>query len=251
MNQIRSWSQVVWQVGPLSVVGVLAMCISYTTMIDVAARNGIPLPELFPLVVDLGIVSCIITTAQYRHLSIRGRWMPTALFVALSVISVFANASHAVSQPQVRSDAVSIIIAIVLAGTPSVTFQMATHIMLRLIPDRHERDQMRHLDTQSLAPVDQSPEVLSPVSVKQRPLTLVPTAGGRAGEGLSVDEVAALKAAAVEWMHQYRATHGVDPSKEAVSSQFDERDGRRVRGWFRQYANEQETPAAIMEGALA
>jgi len=127
----RRWSLVLLG-APLAVVGASAMAISYATLIDVARVNGMPLPELFPVVIDVGTVACMLAAAEFRRRSIRGGWLAYLTFSALSALSVFANAAHAISAADLNSTTAGV--AVMIAATPPAALLAITHLVMRLVP---------------------------------------------------------------------------------------------------------------------
>lgn len=139
-NVKRTWGGVLSLVVPLVVVGASAMAISYATLIDVARVNGMPLPELFPILIDVGTVACMVAAAQFRSLGINGRWLAHLTFFALSGISVFANATHALGAADLTSTTLGV--AIMLAATPPAALVAITHLVMKLVPDMEERERI-------------------------------------------------------------------------------------------------------------
>lgn len=133
----RTWAMVASLGIPLSVVGVSAMAVSYATLIDVARVNGLPLPELFPVLVDVGTVACMIAAAQFRMRGMPGRWLAYLTFVALSAVSIVANASHAWRTADLTIT--NVWAATLLAATPPAALLAITHLVMMLIPDEKER----------------------------------------------------------------------------------------------------------------
>ncbi|TYL50410.1 hypothetical protein [Agromyces mariniharenae] len=139
-NVRRTWGGVLSLVLPLVVVGASAMAISYATLIDVARVNGMPLPELFPILIDVGTVACMVAAAQFRTLGINGRWLAHVTFFALSGISVFANATHALGAADLTATTLGV--AIMLAATPPAALVAITHLVMKLVPDMKERERI-------------------------------------------------------------------------------------------------------------
>ncbi|MDI6022629.1 hypothetical protein QBL02_03625 [Leucobacter sp. UT-8R-CII-1-4] len=117
------------------------MAISYATLIDVARVNGLPLPELFPVLVDVGTVATMIAAAQFRLRGVNGRWLAYATFIALSAVSIVANSTHAwraadmtVTTPWA---------AALLAATPPAALLAITHLVMLLVPDEKERAKLQ------------------------------------------------------------------------------------------------------------
>lgn len=133
----RTWATILSQAIPLSIVAVVAMAISYATLIDVARVNGLPLPELFPILIDVGSISCMISAGQFRRLGIGGRWLAYTTFAMLSCVSIVANASHAGRAADMTLTTPWI--AAVLAAVPPIVLIALTHLVMKSIPDEKER----------------------------------------------------------------------------------------------------------------
>lgn len=133
----RTWALVVSLGVPLSIVGASAMAISYATLIDVARVNGMPLPELFPVLVDVGTVAAMIAAAQFRLRGVPGRWLAYATFGLLSCVSIAANATHAWGAADMT--VTTPWAAALLAATPPAALLAITHLVMTLIPDEKER----------------------------------------------------------------------------------------------------------------
>ncbi|WP_336653513.1 MULTISPECIES: DUF2637 domain-containing protein [unclassified Leucobacter] len=133
----RTWATILSQAIPLSIVAVVAMAISYATLIDVARVNGLPLPELFPILIDVGSISCMISAGQFRRLGIGGRWLAYTTFALLSCVSIVANASHAGRAADMTLTTPWI--AAVLAAVPPIVLIALTHLVMKSIPDEKER----------------------------------------------------------------------------------------------------------------
>lgn len=147
----RTWHMVVSLGIPLTIVGIAAMAISYATLIDVARVNGLPIPELFPILIDVGTVACMIAAAQFRLRGIDGRWLAYITFILLSVVSIIANASHAwraadmtVTTPWAAG---------LLAATPPAALLAITHLVMMLIPDEKERAKLQTQREREAQPV--------------------------------------------------------------------------------------------------
>lgn len=139
----RTWSLVLTLGLPLTIVGVSAMAISYATLIDVARINGLPLPELFPILIDVGTVACMIAAAQMRLRGINGRWVAYLIFIALSLVSIVANATHAWRAADLALTTTWA--AAILASVPPATLLAITHLVMMLIPDEKERAKLQAL----------------------------------------------------------------------------------------------------------
>lgn len=137
----RTWTLVVSLGIPLAIVGISAMAISYATLIDVARVNGLPLPELFPVLVDVGTVATMIAAAQFRMRGVPGRWLAYSTFVLLSGVSIVANATHAWRAADLTLT--SPWAAAVLASTPPAALLAITHLVMMLVPDERERAKLQ------------------------------------------------------------------------------------------------------------
>lgn len=137
----RTWTLVVSLGLPLAVVGTSAMAISYATLIDVARVNGLPLPELFPILVDVGTVTTMIAAAQFRLRGVGGRWLAYATFIMLSGVSIMANSMHAWSAADLT--VTSPWVAGLLAATPPAVLLAITHLVMKLVPDEKERAKLQ------------------------------------------------------------------------------------------------------------
>lgn len=146
----RTWHMVVSLGIPLTIVGVSAMAISYVTLIDVARVNGLPLPELFPILIDVGTVTCMIAAAQFRLRGIGGRWLAYVTFILLSVVSIIANASHAWRAADMMITTPWA--AALLAATPPTALLAITHLVMTLIPDEKERTRLQAQRDREAAP---------------------------------------------------------------------------------------------------
>ncbi|GAA1593156.1 DUF2637 domain-containing protein [Leucobacter chromiireducens] len=137
----RTWTLVASLGVPLAIVGISAMAISYATLIDVARVNGLPLPELFPVLVDVGTVATMIAAAQFRMRGVPGRWLAYSTFVLLSGVSIVANATHAWRAADLTLT--SPWAAAVLASTPPAALLAITHLVMMLVPDERERTKLQ------------------------------------------------------------------------------------------------------------
>lgn len=180
----RTWSLVLSLGIPLAIVGISAMAISYATLIDVARVNGLPLPELFPVLVDVGTVATMIAAAQFRLRGVNGRWLAYATFIALSAVSIVANSTHAwraadmtVTTPWA---------AALLAATPPAALLAITHLVMMLVPDEKERAKIQREREKERVLVEPArerraelphaqvtPSLTTPTVVQREPLRLV------------------------------------------------------------------------------
>lgn len=196
----RTWTLVLSLGLPLVVVGGAAMVITFATLIDVARINGLPFPEMFPIVVDVGMVGTMITAAQLRLRGVDGRWLAYLAFIVLSLVSVVANGTHALHAADMTLTTPWA--ASLIGAVPSATLLVITHLVMKLIPDEKERMKLQqarekhHLTETSKAvqgvtshkphPGDSSHAAMDehPASGTREPsptLTLVPTGAPQAG----------------------------------------------------------------------
>ncbi|WP_053353903.1 DUF2637 domain-containing protein [Leucobacter musarum] len=185
-KKTRTWAHVLTLGIPLAVVGVAAMAVSYATLIDVAAVNGLPLPELFPVIIDVGSISCMVAAARSKNEGTRGRWLSHTTFFLLSVVSIMANASHAGRAADLALT--SPWIAALIAAVPPFVMLSVTHQVMMTVPDEKERARIRaareRLDAAAVKRMPEAPAVdagrpapalgvtASAVSVPQRPVVM-------------------------------------------------------------------------------
>lgn len=106
-----------------------AFWLSFTSLADLAARSGIGAGQAWawPLIVD-GII-VVATVAVVALAGQRSAWYPWALLVGGALVSVTANAIHAV----VAADAdVPRILAASVAAVPPVVLLAITHLTVIL-----------------------------------------------------------------------------------------------------------------------
>lgn len=139
----RTWTLVLSLGAPLLVVGGAAMMITFATLIDVARINGLPFPEVFPIVVDVGMVASMVTAAQLRRLGIDGQWLAYCAFFVLSLVSVVANGTHALSTADLARTTPWA--ASLIGAVPSATLLVITHLVMKLVPDERERAKLQAL----------------------------------------------------------------------------------------------------------
>lgn len=158
----RTWGFLLSLGIPLAIVGVSAMAISYVTLIDVARVNGLPLPELFPILIDVGTVAAMIAAAQFRMRGLPGKWLAYMTFIALSIVSIVANGSHAwTAADMTRTTPWA---AAILAATPPAALLAITHLVMLLIPDEKERARLQAARerAEALANSSEAPVVVVP-----------------------------------------------------------------------------------------
>lgn len=111
-------------------VGGLAFSLSFTSLADLAAANGVAHGQAWaiPLVLDGGvIVATSATLALKRH-----RWFAWMLLILSSIVSVIGNVAHA----QAASGTV---ISMVIAAIPPLWLLAATHLTVMLVRQREDR----------------------------------------------------------------------------------------------------------------
>ena len=220
----RSWAQILVLVVPLAIVGLSAMAISYMTLIDVARVNGLPLPELFPILVDVGTVTCMIVAAQVRQTGRGSAWLAYVTFAALSSVSVLANMSHA--QRAADLSQTTLLAAMVLAATPPAALLAITHLVMTLVPDERERRQLAARQaTVVVAPVAvETPSVASVRRVTERAVSRPVMAPDAESDRVARDRVL-----------EYFATNGVKPTGAIVGEWLGvsaRTAQRRLESWF-------------------
>ena len=137
MKPLKTRTFIITLALPLTVVGIAAMAVSYATLIDVARLNGLPLPELFPIIIDTGTIACMVAAAQFKLRKIKGRGLAYITFLLLSAVSVAANGTHA----QIAADFnhTTPLGAALIAAVPPLTLLSVTHLVMNLLPEPHPR----------------------------------------------------------------------------------------------------------------
>lgn len=173
----RTWTLVLSLGIPLTIVGTSAMAISYATLIDVARVNGLPLPELFPILVDVGTVTTMIAAAQFRLRGVGGRWLAYTTFTLLSGVSIMANSMHAWSAADLT--VTNPWVAGLLAATPPAVLLAITHLVMKLIPDEKERARLQSMKERAELATNReaAPRPKVEVSTEPAPLRSKPAAG--------------------------------------------------------------------------
>lgn len=133
MKPLKTRTFIITLALPLTVVGIAAMAVSYATLIDVARLNGLPLPELFPIIIDTGTIACMVAAAQFKLRKIKGRGLAYITFLLLSAVSVAANGTHA----QIAADFnhTTPLGAALIAAVPPLTLLSVTHLVMNLLPE--------------------------------------------------------------------------------------------------------------------
>lgn len=106
-----------------------AFWLSFVALADLARRSGIEREQwVWPLLVDgLIVVATVAVVALDRR---AGAWYPWALLVAGALVSVTANALHAV----VAADAnIPVVLAAAVAAVPPLVLLASTHLTVVLI----------------------------------------------------------------------------------------------------------------------
>ncbi|WP_166998382.1 DUF2637 domain-containing protein [Paramicrobacterium fandaimingii] len=107
-----------------------AFWLSFIALADLAARSGITAGQawVWPLLVDgLIVVATVAVVALDRY---RAAWYPWALLIAGALVSVTANAAHAL----VAADAtVPGVLASIVAAVPPLVLLASTHLTVVLI----------------------------------------------------------------------------------------------------------------------
>ena len=153
-----------------------AFWLSFTSLADLAARSGIGAGQAWawPLIVD-GII-VVATVAVVALAGQRSAWYPWALLVGGALVSVTANAIHAV----VAADAdVPRILAASVAAVPPVVLLAITHLTVILTrapvsapePDAPDRTAVT---VRAETSAESAPSALEPVSASAGPVELFP-----------------------------------------------------------------------------
>src|SRR5699024_4517040 len=151
----RRWAVVTAVAGAVVVAGG-AFWLSFTALADLAARSGIGAGQAWawPLIVD-GII-VVATVAVVALAGQRSAWYPWALLIGGALVSVTANAIHAV----VAADAdVPGVLAASVAAVPPVVLLAITH--LTVILSRPVTDEAAHREQ---AAGEQAPGLLAAVA---------------------------------------------------------------------------------------
>ena len=125
----RGWAVVAAASGTV-VIGAGAFWLSFTALADLAARSGIPVGQawIWPLLVDgLIVVATVAVVALDGH---RTAWYPWSLLIAGALVSVTANAAHAMVAAIVSVPAV---MAATVASVPPLVLLASTHLTVILI----------------------------------------------------------------------------------------------------------------------
>lgn len=131
MNPVerRGWAVVTAASGTV-LIGAGAFWLSFTALADLAVRSGIAAGQawIWPLLVDgLIVVATVAVVALDGH---RTAWYPWALLIAGAMMSVTANAAHAL----VTADAtVPGVLAATVAAVPPLVLLASTHLTVVLI----------------------------------------------------------------------------------------------------------------------
>ncbi|SFS16296.1 Homeodomain-like domain-containing protein [Agrococcus baldri] len=139
-RQRWGWSVVSAAAGTIGIAAG-AFWLSFIALADLAARSGITVGQawVWPLLVDgLIVVATVAVVALDRH---RAAWYPWALLIAGALVSVTANAAHAL----VAADAtVPGVLAGIVAAVPPLVLLASTHLTVVLIrstaPERATAD---------------------------------------------------------------------------------------------------------------
>lgn len=128
MNRGRRWAVVTAAAGTVFIAAG-AFWLSFTALADLAARSGIGAGQAWawPLIVD-GII-VVATVAVVALAGDRAAWYPWALLIGGALVSVTANALHAVVAADVS---VPGILAAAVAAVPPVVLLAITHLTVVL-----------------------------------------------------------------------------------------------------------------------
>ncbi|MGO1198524.1 MAG: DUF2637 domain-containing protein [Dermabacteraceae bacterium] len=125
----RGWAVVTAASGTV-LIGAGAFWLSFTALADLAMRSGIAAGQawIWPLLVDgLIVVATVAVVALDGH---RTAWYPWALLIAGALVSVTANAAHALVTAEATVPGV---LAATVAAVPPLVLLAATHLTVVLI----------------------------------------------------------------------------------------------------------------------
>ncbi|MGO3022148.1 MAG: DUF2637 domain-containing protein [Brevibacterium sp.] len=125
----RGWAVVTAASGTV-LIGAGAFWLSFTALADLAVRSGIAAGQawIWPLLVDgLIVVATVAVVALDGH---RTAWYPWALLIAGALVSVTANAAHALVTAEATVPGV---LAATVAAVPPLVLLASTHLTVVLI----------------------------------------------------------------------------------------------------------------------
>src|SRR5699024_1113171 len=125
----RRWAVVAAASGTV-LIGAGAFWLSFVALADLAVRSGIVAGQawIWPLLVDgLIVVATVAVVALDGH---RAAWYPWALLIAGALMSVTANAAHALVTAEMS---VPGLLAATIAAVPPLVLLASTHITVALI----------------------------------------------------------------------------------------------------------------------
>lgn len=125
----RGWAVVTAASGTV-LIGAGAFWLSFTALADLAMRSGIAAGQawIWPLLVDgLIVVATVAVVALDGH---RTAWYPWALLIAGALVSVTANAAHALVTAEATVPGV---LAATVAAVPPLVLLASTHLTVVLI----------------------------------------------------------------------------------------------------------------------
>lgn len=129
MSRRRGWAVVTAASGTV-LIGAGAFWLSFTALADLAVRSGIGGGQawIWPLLVDgLIVVATVAVVALDGH---RAAWYPWALLVGGALVSVIANAAHALVTAEAS---VPGLLAATVAAVPPLVLLASTHLTVVLI----------------------------------------------------------------------------------------------------------------------
>ena len=129
MNRRCGWAVVTAASGTV-LIGAGAFWLSFTALADLAVRSGIGAGQawIWPLLVDgLIVVATVAVVALDGH---RAAWYPWALLIGGALVSVIANAAHALVAAEAS---VPGLLAATVAAVPPLVLLASTHLTVVLI----------------------------------------------------------------------------------------------------------------------
>ncbi|MCT1691330.1 DUF2637 domain-containing protein [Brevibacterium sp. p3-SID960] len=129
MERWRGWAVVTAASGTV-LIGAGAFWLSFTALADLAVRSGIGGGQawIWPLLVDgLIVVATVAVVALDGH---RAAWYPWALLIGGALVSVIANAAHALVTAEASAPG---LLAATVAAVPPLVLLASTHLTVVLI----------------------------------------------------------------------------------------------------------------------
>lgn len=193
-----------WVLGCAVVITVLiaiaAFILSFAALTDLARMSGIPahLAWLWPLIVDGLIVAGTIATVAMSAHERRARAYPWAVLAGSALVSVSANAAHAVVNP--AASAVPAVIAAAVASAAPIALLVVTHLTV-VLTKRTTPKKPAQRSSKAQAPMSVAPSAPPAQLPADAPVTLHALPTPAAGLITPSQDVVDLDTAALaEWV---------------------------------------------------